>query len=93
MAVFLAIGNIAFWKFDPFQPLWRRGLKTVVALSVTAVVSHYFGRKGVLIWFGIAASPIIYVHGIWLPRHGVSGWTGEPKEKYYALRGWTLPKS
>ena len=28
------------------------------------------------------------VHAWWLPRHGINGWTAEPKEKYYALRGW-----
>jgi hypothetical protein len=26
----------------------------------------------------------------WLPKQGVNGWTGEPKEKYYQLRGWDL---
>jgi len=93
MAVFLTIGNIAFWKFDPFQPMWRRALKIAVALAITAAVSLYFGRKGVLVWFALAVLPIIYVHGIWLPRHGVNGWTGEPKEKYYALRGWPPPKA
>jgi hypothetical protein len=91
MAMFLAVGNIVFWKFDPFQSLWRRALKIVTALAITATVSHYFGRKGVFIWFAIAALPVLYVHGIWLPRHGVDGWTGEPKEKYYALRGWPSP--
>jgi hypothetical protein len=57
-------------------------------LPIAAIISHYFGRTGVMIWFGIAALPVIYIHGIWLPRHGVNAWTGEPREKYYALRGW-----
>ena len=26
----------------------------------------------------------------WLLKQGVNGWTGEPKEKYYQLRGWDL---
>lgn len=92
IAVFLAIGNVAFWHFDPHQPLWRRLLKIVLALAITAVVSYYFGRTGVLIAFGIALLPIIYIHAIWLPLHGVNGWTGEPREKYYALRGWPPPE-
>ena len=86
MAALLAVGNVAFWHFDPQQPLWRRLLKIVVALAITAAVSRYFGRTGVLIWFGIVALPTIYIHGIWLPLHGVNGWTGEPREKYEALR-------
>ena len=32
--------------------------------------------------------PVVVVHMWWLPKHGVNGWTGEPKDKYYALRGW-----
>ena len=56
--------------------------------AVTAIVSHYLGRAGVLIGLGIVMLPVIYIHGIWLPRHGVNGWTAEPREKYYALRGW-----
>ena len=96
VAAFLLAGNVLFRHFDPFLPLSRRILKTVIALAVTAVVSHYFGHTGVAILFGIFLVPLIYIHGIWLPRHGVNGWTGEPREKYYALRGWpaneNLPK-
>jgi hypothetical protein len=91
IAVFLTLGNVAFRHFEPRQPLWRRILKVVVALVATAIISHYFGRIGVIIAFGIAALPVIYVHAIWLPRHGVNGWTGEPRDKYYALRGWRDP--
>jgi len=31
------------------------------------------------------------VHAIWLPSKGINGWTGEPKDKYYELRGWPKP--
>ena len=34
---------------------------------------------------GIMGLVAAYVHIWWLPSHGVSGWTGEPREKYYAL--------
>jgi hypothetical protein len=91
MAIFLAAGNLAFWHFDPEQPLWRRLLKVVVSLSITALAWRYFGRLGVLIWFAIIVVPLMYVHAVWLPVHGVNGWTGEPREKYHALRGWPPP--
>ena len=64
MAVFLALGNVVFWHFEPWMPLWRRLLKAFAALAITAIISHYFGRTGVMIWFGIAALPVIYIHGI-----------------------------
>ncbi len=92
MAALLAIGNLVFWCFEPRKPLWRRLLKVFVALLITAAISYYFGRTGVVIAFGIAAIPLIYVHAIWLPRNGVNGWTGEPRDKYYALRGWEPPE-
>ncbi len=91
VAVFLAFGNVAFRHFDPDIPFWRRLLKSLVILAVTALISWYFGRVGVVIAFGVALLPVIYVHAIWLPRNGVNGWTGEPREKYHALRGWPPP--
>jgi len=90
---FLVAGNIAFRHFDPQLPLWKRIAKTIATLTILAIVSHYFGRKGVLIAAAVALVPLIYVHAIWLPRHGVNGWTAEPREKYYALRGWPAPPS
>lgn len=91
VGLILLAGNLVFGHFEPYAPLWRRVLKAVVVLAITAVISHYFGRTGVLIAFGIAILPVVYIHAIWLPRNGVNGWTGEPKEKYYALRGWLPP--
>jgi hypothetical protein len=88
VAAILTWGNIQFRRFEPDKPVWRRIGKACVILAIAAVISHYFGRAGVWIAVAIAALPVIYIHGIWLPRHGVNGWTGEPLEKYYALRGW-----
>ena len=91
-AALLILGNVLFRHFDPRMPLYRRVLKTLIALAATALISHYFGRTGVIIAGCVALAPLIYVHGIWLPRHGVNGWTAEPREKYYALRGWPPPE-
>ncbi len=91
VAAFLTVGNLVFRHFEPQTPWWRRLLKALVVLGLTAAVSHFFGRRGVLIAFAIALLPVIYIHAIWLPRHGVNGWTGEPREKYHALRGWPPP--
>ena len=38
-----------------------------------------------LIEVGVAIVGAGYLHLKWLPSHGINGWTGEPKEKYYAL--------
>src|SRR5689334_20525435 len=88
VAALLTWGNIQFRRFEPRMPAWRRVVKAGVIIAIAGVISHYFGRTGVLIAIGLAALPVIYIHGVWLPRHGVNGWTAEPREKYYALRGW-----
>jgi hypothetical protein len=88
VAAILAFGNWKFRRFDPFLPVWKRVLKTAMALAVTAVISWYFGTRGVMAMLGVIMIPLLYVHGYWLPKNGVNGWTAEPKEKYYALRGW-----
>ena len=62
-------------------------------LATAGIISYDFETSGVIIALIVAALPVIYIHGVWLPRHGVNGWTGEPREKYYALRGWPPPKS
>ena len=80
MALLLAVGNLVFW---------RRILKVIVALAVTAVVS--LGVIGIIAWFAIVILPIVYIYAIWLPRRGVNGWTAEPRDKYHALRGWRPP--
>jgi hypothetical protein len=89
--VFLVFGNVMFRHFEPRMPWWRRIAKVGIILAITAVISRYFGRAGVIVAFGIALLPVIYIHAIWLPRHGVNGWTAEPRAKYYALRGWPPP--
>lgn len=40
--------------------------------------------------FGVLLLPLAgaaVVHLWWLPKHGINGWTGEPKDKYYELIG------
>lgn len=86
MGIF-AIGNITLGHFEEHRPKWRRLLKVAVVLGVFLTVSAAAGR----IWaFSLLALPLTgaaIVHLWWLPKHGVHGWTGEPKERYYELIG------
>ncbi len=86
MGVF-ALGSILFGHFEEHKPKWRRILKVVVVLTIFVSVSATIGRP----WaFGSLALPLaaaLVIHVWWLPKHGINGWTGEPKEKYYALIG------
>ena len=83
----IAVGSILFGHFEEHKPKWRRLLKVLIVLGVVLTLSSTVGR----VWgFGVLAVPLLgaaYVHLRWLPKHGISGWTGEPKTKYYELIG------
>jgi len=89
VAVIHTIGGIFFGHFEVHTPKWRKVAKVIAVLAVTAAISTKFGHTGVYITLGAMILGVVYIHGIWLPKHGINGWTGEPKDKYYALRGWT----
>ncbi len=86
MTIF-AVGSILFGHFEEHRPKWRRILKVLIVLGVVLTLSATVGRA----WaFGVLALPLLgaaYIHLRWLPKHGINGWTGEPKEKYYELIG------
>jgi hypothetical protein len=91
MSIF-AVGNILFGHFEEHKPKPLRLLKVVIIVGTTVLLSS-FGLRWVayliIAGFGAAAA---YVHVWWLPSHGINGWTGEPKAKYYALLGVRQPR-
>ena len=90
VASLMAIGNILFGQFVERTPKWRRVLKLFVATGLVAVISSTAGRiwSAALVTAMISAAMVIHLW--WLPKHGINPWTGEPKEKYDALRGWKV---
>ena len=90
MATLFALGNILFGHFEERTPKWRRVLKFflmtggIVLLSATA--GRWWSAGVVLALFSV----VMVLHVWWLPKHGIHPFTGEPKDKYYALRGWKV---
>ncbi len=86
MALF-AFGSILFGHFEEHKSKWRRSLKVILVLAIVIGLSAGLGR----LWaFGFLALPLagaVVIHAWWLPRHGINGWTGEPKDRYYELIG------
>ncbi len=82
------VGNLFFGHFEAHKPAWKRLLKTALFLAFALTMSA-LGYRALAYWIiGIAGSLMFaIVHGYWLPKHGVNGWTGEPKETYYELIG------
>ena len=89
MASLFAIGNILFGHFEERTPKWRRVLKFFLFTTLIAVISSTAGRAWSIALVGALFSVVMVLHVWWLPKHGIHPFTGEPKEKYYALRGWT----
>jgi hypothetical protein len=80
-----AVGNILFGHFEQHNPPVRRLAKVAVVLGVTLTLSATVGRLWGLGWLLLPLAVSAYVHLRWLPRHGVNGWTGEPRDRYLAL--------
>jgi len=88
VSIFFLLGHIYFGHFEERSPKWRKLLKYLVTLSIIIFISIYAGRVYALAILGLFLIPVIYVHGVLLPKKGINGWTGEPKSKYYDFRGW-----
>lgn len=84
MTIF-AIGSVLFGRFEEHKPRVRRLAKVAIVVVVTLAVAELAGR----LWaYGLLAVPLVgagWVHLVWLPRHGVNGWTAEPRDRYLAL--------
>ncbi|MEM0964707.1 MAG: hypothetical protein AAGJ81_00975 [Verrucomicrobiota bacterium] len=83
-----AVGNIFFGHFEEGTPKWRRLAKFLVFLGLSLLISATIGRIWFFVFLGAMLLFVFVIHLWWLPKHGINGWTGEPKEKYYELRGW-----
>ena len=88
IAMMFAVGNILFGHFEEHTPKWRRVLKLFIVTGGIALLSSTAGRAWSVGVIGAMLAAVVVIHGWWLPRHGINPWTGEPKDKYYALRGW-----
>jgi uncharacterized membrane protein YfcA len=83
-----AVGSIYFGHFEEHTPRWRRVIKLLFFILLTTALSATVGRTWSFSFLGAMLLIVVYVHAIWLPRKGINGLTGEPRDKYYELRGW-----
>ncbi len=84
-----SVGGIFFGHFEQKTPAWRRLLKLAIITGGTALLSATVGRPWVFIWIVGFPAAGVSVHVWWTRKHGIGVMSAEPKDKYYALRGWT----
>jgi hypothetical protein len=92
LTTIFAIGNILFAHFEECTPKWRKVAKVFLSIGLTILITETLGRLWFYVLLAAMSSAVLLIHAWWLPKHGINGWTAEPKEKYYAFRGWKLPQ-
>jgi hypothetical protein len=90
IASIFALGQIFFGHFELHTAKWRKVLKIVFFTCLACTLTSLLGRTAFFVFLGILCVAVMVVHAWWLPKKGINGLTGKPREKYYALRGWTL---
>ena len=90
VALMFAVGNILFGHFEERTPKWRRVVKVFVVTGAVALISSTAGRGWSIGLMLTMLAIVAVIHAWWLPTQGINGWTAEPKDKYYALRGWKV---
>jgi len=83
-----AFGHIFFGHFEIHTAKWRKALKLVLFICLAVAITSTVGRAWTLAFLGVMTLAVVIIHAIVLPAKGINGWTGEPKEKYYKMRGW-----
>ena len=83
-----ALGGIFSGHFEERTPRWRKVLKLILIGGASVALSATAGRTWFYAMLGVICALVVVVHAWWLPKNGINGWTAEPKDKYYALRGW-----
>jgi len=85
-----AVGNIFFGHFEEHTAKWRRLLKLAMLTASTGLIASVGGHAWAAVFIAAAAATGVSAHFIILRRHGINPWTAEPRDQYYALRGWKI---
>jgi hypothetical protein len=84
-----SIGSILFGHFEQHKPAWRRLLKAAIFLALLMTLAQTVGRSWAYGVLGLLFCAAGSFHFVWLSKHGINGWTGEPKDRYRDLVGRT----
>jgi hypothetical protein len=80
-----SIGSVLFGHFEQHKPPWRRLLKPVIFVTLLVTLAQTLGRAWAYGALGLLFCAAGSFHFLWLAKHGINGWTGEPKDRYLDL--------
>jgi hypothetical protein len=83
----LMVGHLYFGRFEEHRPRWRRLLKSLIFVALFVGTTAWAGRMWMYALLAASSVGVLVIHGWWLPRNGVNGWTAEPRDRYYELLG------
>jgi len=83
----IVVGNILLGHFEQHKPKWRRILKVALAATIFVALITTTGRAWGYAFLAVPLVGALAVHCWWLPKHGINGWTAEPRDKYLELVG------
>ena len=79
------VGSLLFGHFEQHKPAWRRMLKAAIFVALLLALEYAAWR-----WWAYGVFALLFCgagsfHFWWLSKHGINGWTGEPRERFLAL--------
>ncbi len=77
VAMILLFAQIFLAHFEEQTPRRRIFLKHALSICAFVLISYFFGRFWFYVSLVAAMIPALIIHGWWLPRNGINGWTGE----------------
>lgn len=86
---FFVVGERFFKNFQGETPRVTTIRKWLVYFALVVILTLTLGRPWSLIW---TLAPVVgsIGHFAWCFRHGIHPLSAEPRDRYYALRGWKI---
>ena len=76
---------VVFGRFNQHKPAWQRLSKCAVLLVLLLVLVETAGRLVAYGVLGLLLMAGASFHFAVLSKHGINGWTGEPRDRFEAL--------
>lgn len=88
-SVGLLVGTALFGHFESYTSPLRKLAKFAAYLGIVALLSSAVGHWSIVAILGLLAFGV-GVHFWWCLAHQINPLTAEPRDRYFALRGWKV---